>query len=184
MLQVPHIASYLTNYHPKTYIVLAKALCYYYVLFCSSQVGPSSVNRSVFTLWALAEAQWRAGQARAAPPARALGSFGVFEVGGKVRVLRPVRAAASGPLETATQLMVNSQQSGLSPDRLRPVRDILWDKFRCICVGLFSLPADNPTKIPYWGRSITTSTSSAPCLDLSINTQNNPRLHHRAYTIN
>lgn len=69
----------------------------------------------MFTLGALAEAQWRASQARAAAPAHTLGSFRVLEVGGKIRVLRPVRAAACGPLETTT--VINSLRdikSGLS----------------------------------------------------------------------
>lgn len=54
----------------------------------------------MFTLWAPAEAQRSASQARAAAPdVHALGSFGVLEIGGKIRVLRPVRAAAGSPLE-------------------------------------------------------------------------------------
>lgn len=59
-------------------------------------------NLDIFTLRALTEAQRSPSQARAAAPVRALGDLGVLEVGGKIRVLGPVGAAACGPLETAT----------------------------------------------------------------------------------
>ena len=62
----------------------------------------------MFTLWAPAEAQGSASEARAAAPVHALGSFGVLEIGGKIRVLRPVRAAAGSPLEKKQQQQLSA----------------------------------------------------------------------------
>lgn len=57
-----------------------------------------SVQMWMFTLWTSAESQRRASQACAAASVHNLSSFSMLDISGEVRVLRPVRAAASGPL--------------------------------------------------------------------------------------
>lgn len=70
-----------------------------------------SVQMWMFTLWTSAESQRRASQACAAASVHNLSSFSMLDISGEVRVLRPVRAAASGPLGKQ-QLEVRSNNYG------------------------------------------------------------------------
>lgn len=97
----------------------------------------------MFTLWAPAEAQWRARQARAAAPVRALGDFGGLEVSGEIRVLRPVRAAACGPLRTATPTVISLRDLTTSLDlktcHISEKKSVtfLWLKWRFVLVFFY-----------------------------------------------
>lgn len=106
-----------------------------------------SVQMWMFTLWTLAESQRRASQACAAASVHNLSSFSMLDISGEVRVLRPVRAAASGPLGKQ-QLEVRSNL--LEATTMDGQHNHMWQSY-----FFFSSPEDNPTKIPFWGRSIT-----------------------------